>query len=345
MIQVRINGKGNAWPVILGQDHPFYDRSKPEEIANASCSILKTNHINPMVNNIEWEFMIDAGHGAVQFLLKNSNRIPDALFLTHPHIDHTLGIDWIIQSYFKTCKKKYPVYATALCWEQTLMSFPHLKSLVQFNELLPYQEYELNQDNHLTVTPIPVYHGESAVGATMLYFTYSDQIETKRILFSGDILCPILREQDFEFLSKLDLFVADANNRYPYPKSNHWSVLNGLNHAESSLLTEFKKDVTIAKILYPHIHNSSLSYSRCFDYFFNRQERIDQIILSIVDFVSILKPVKTVLLHYSGTEDEAYYNKKRLTNHELKQWLMQLEIDYNLESKLIVPDVGQCFVL
>ena len=260
-LYVRINGKGNAWPVILGQDHPFYNRSNLEELANASCSIIKSEHDNINVHNIEWEVMIDAGHGAVQYLLKNCNRIPDALCITHPHIDHTLGIDWIIQSYYKTYKKQYPVYCTALCWERTLTSFPHLKEMVNFKELIPFKEKEVTEADHLTVIPFPVYHGQSAVGAVMLNFKYNEESKSKKMLFSGDILCPILRKDDYSYLHDLDLFIADANNRFPYPKSNHWSILNGINGIDSDILKYFKKEITLANILYPHIHNCSFNYS------------------------------------------------------------------------------------
>ena len=86
-IQVRVNERGNAWPVILGQDHPFYDRTNYEDMANSSCSIVKSKSNGTNIKNIEWDLMIDAGHGAVQYLLKYCNRIPEALFITHPHID------------------------------------------------------------------------------------------------------------------------------------------------------------------------------------------------------------------------------------------------------------------
>jgi len=104
-IKVRINGRGNAWPVILGQEHSFYNRNNPEDLANASCSILKSKTDQPKEDDIEWDLMIDAGHGTVQYLLKNCNRIPETVFITHPHIDHTLGLDWIVQSYYKRHKK------------------------------------------------------------------------------------------------------------------------------------------------------------------------------------------------------------------------------------------------
>lgn len=139
-IKVRINGRGNAWPILLGQHHSFYDRTIYEDLANASCSIIKSKNKHPKEKNIDWDLLIDAGHGTVQYLLKNCNRIPEAIFLTHPHIDHTLGLDWIVQSNFKLNKKRYPVYATAPCWEKVKTIFPHLAETVDFKEIIPYQK-------------------------------------------------------------------------------------------------------------------------------------------------------------------------------------------------------------
>lgn len=342
-IFVRINGIGNAWPVILGQDHPFYDKTQLENLANASCSILESTKTNPDLEDIHWEVMIDAGHGAVQYLLKYNNRIPDALFLTHPHIDHTLGIDWIIQSYYKTHQKKYPVYCTSLCWEKTIQAFPQLKEMVTFKELIPYKNIVLAETgNKLSVIPVPVYHGQSAVGASMFLFQYNaDEKIQKRILVSGDILCPILRKTDYIHLENIDLFLTDANNRFPYPKSNHWSILNGINNLDSDILKEYKNNITIANILYPHINNTSFNYSRCFDYFFNQEERIHELIFSILDFVQRFKPIKSILLHYSGSEDEKYYGKSRLSFNEMAEWLNKSTKENNLESELIMAKVGQ----
>lgn len=342
-IFVRINGIGNAWPVILGQDHPFYDKNQLEDLANASCSIVEASKANPGVDEIEWELMIDAGHGVVQYLLKYNNRIPDALFLTHPHIDHTLGVDWIIQSYYKTHHKKYPVYCTSLCWEKTIQAFPQLKEMVAFKELIPYKNTVIAESgNKLSVIPVPVYHGQSAVGAAMFRFEYNDEKINKRILISGDILCPILRKTDYVLLDKIDLFLTDANNRFPYPKSNHWSILNGLNNINSEILKEYKNNITIAKILYPHINDTSFNYSRCFDDFFNQEERIHELLFSISDFVQRFKPRKSILMHYSGSEDEKYYGTSRLSFSDMSEWLDKSAKENNLESELIMAKVGQC---
>lgn len=340
-IQVRINGRGNAWPVILGQEHPFYDSQNIEDLANASCSIVCSNKENPKTNEIGWELMIDAGHGAVQFLIKNYNRIPEALFLTHPHIDHTLGIDWIVQSYFKTYKKRYPVYATKLCFKKTLSSFPHLKGFIEFKELVPFKELIVDEVNNVSVIPYPVYHGQSALGAVMLLFKIKDKSIQKKILFTGDILCPLLRNQDYNELSNIDLLVCDANNRFPYPKSNHWSIVNGVNNKESDLLVRFKKEITVGMLLFPHINKSSANYCRCFDYFFNQEIKVDSFCFSVLDLLKKIKPKSVALIHYSGDEDERYYNERRLNEKELQKWMLEPIIIEDQNIYFLVPCVSQ----
>ncbi|MFC2152622.1 MBL fold metallo-hydrolase, partial [Bacteroidota bacterium] len=310
-IKVRINGRGNAWPIILGQDHPFYDRSKYEDLANASCSIIKSSINDPKEKDIIWDLMIDAGHGAVQYLIQKCNRIPEALFLTHPHIDHTLGLDWIIQSYYKIYKKAYPVYATILCWEKVKMTFPQLSEMVNFKELIPYQKKIIEEVEDVQVTAYPVYHGKSASGAAMFLFNVTENQIQRRILFTGDILCPLLRDEDYSSLMNVDLLVTDANNRFPYPGSNHWSILNSKNNEITKFLDDFIAESTIALFLFPHFnHQVTDNYGRCFDYFLNREVDIKKFPFSLKSFMESVEPKQIALIHYSGGEDERYYDDK-----------------------------------
>ena len=310
-IQVRINGRGNAWPVVLGQDHPFYDRNNIQDLANASCSIIKSDVANPKVNEIKWDLMIDAGHGTVQYLLKNCNRIPEALFITHPHIDHTLGMDWIVQSYVKLYKKKYPVYTTNPCWDIIKNTFPQLEKLVDFRELIPFQTTKINEIEESTVTTYPVYHGSSAIGASMLLFQIREKTQTVKTLFTGDILCPLLRKEDYDVMQNVDLLVCDANNRFPYPKSNHWSIIEGKDGQQSKYLKDFINESSMGTLLSPHLKNISFeSYSRCFDYFLNCEYHPDEFHFTAESFIKAIKPKKVAFLHYSGSEDEKYYKSK-----------------------------------
>ena len=341
-IKVRINGRGNAWPVVLGQEHSFYNRNNLEDLANASCSILKSKSTKPTKTEVDWDLMIDAGHGAVQYLLKNFNRIPEAVLITHPHIDHTLGLDWIVQSYYKLNKRRYPVYTTILCWKKIVAAFPQLDELVEFKELIPFQERMVDEVDRVKVTPFPVYHGKSADGAAMLFFNIEEQNEKRRILFTGDILCPLLRDEDYITLNNIDLVVADANNRYPYPDSNHWSILKGLNNEQSRFLEEFIERSTIGTFLYPHLKNKiSDNYCRCFDYFLNQEFHPNRFHFTIESFIKSINPQKVAFLHYSGDEDEKYYNEDILKDSELIDWIRHVFSEMDMQTMFYVPYVSQ----
>ncbi len=337
-VQLRINGRGNAWPVILGQEHPFYNRSDYQDLANASCSILQYKENNSGQKSIEWELIIDVGHGTVQYLLQNENRIPEAIFLTHSHIDHILGIDWIIQSYYKTYQKPYPVYATILAWKKTMAAFPHLETMVKFCELKPFTSTVVKEVSGVQVTAYPVYHGQAAEGAAMLLF----ETNNKKILITGDILCPLLRKNDFNDLSNIDLLVTDANNRFPYPGSNHWSIVKEKENKESDFLFDFTQQISLGTILSPHIKTfPPISYANCFDYFFDQKVAIRDFIFDIISFVKKVNPEKIAFVHYSGTEDEKYYQQPILNPSELKSWIIKEFCNHRIESSVIVPYVGQ----
>lgn len=341
-IQVRINGRGNAWPVVLGQDHPFYNRNNIQDLANASCSILKSDVCEPKANEVEWDLMIDAGHGAVQYLLKNCNRIPEALFITHPHIDHTLGMDWIVQSYFKLHKEKYPVYTTSPCWEEIKNAFPQLAKLVDFKELIPFQTRKVTEAEGATVTAYPVYHGISAVGASMLLFEIQENNKTLKVLFTGDILCPLLRNTDYNDLQNLDLLVCDANNRFPYPISNHWSILSGIDNRQSKYLVEFIRNSSIGTLLSSNLINSgSEAYNRCFDYFLNCEYHPDEFHFTAESFITAMEPKNVAFIHYSGSEDEKYYESKILNDSELITWIEKNIRQVPSHIRFFVPYVSQ----
>lgn len=312
---VRVNGRGNAWPIPLGETHDFYDINNIADLANASFSILKYKNEDFSQKNIEWEILIDAGHGVVQYLLQNSNRIPEAIFITHPHIDHTLGIDWIVQSHFRKHSKKYPVYASAYCWEIVKQSFPHLIDMVEFKELSYGNEIVLYDE--IKCTAFPSYHGQQAFGASMLSF----KLNNKKLLYTGDIILPMLRKKDVEAYKNVDLLIADANNRFPYPKSNHWSVCAELKFDfESSYFLNWLEKITSTFLIIPHIHqgtsNESIEYLNnwLIDY------KMNDLPKSIFEFAEILNARNIWLVHYSGKEDFKYHQQAIMNDEDLTNW-------------------------
>lgn len=312
---LRINGRGNAWPIPIGQHHPFYDLPGAPDYANASFSLIATDEEKNVLSDI----LIDAGHGIVPFLLTHGNRIPDALVITHPHFDHILGMDWIIQSHYRFHgKKPYPVYATRGCREQILRTLPHLENLVKFTDLRYGIPVKVTEFPEMTVTAYPVYHGLHARGASMLLF--SVQSLKKRIIFTGDLLFPMLRKKDLEKLHGADWLVADANNRFPYPKSNHWSVTRHKPEDEQ-FLGPWIKQLSPDQVMIPHQNLGYPEYEYLLEGF--RDYPLDKRLLTVEELVTVTEPANLLLTHYSGTEDLRYYGQPLLDTREMHQWAVR----------------------
>lgn len=343
-IYIRTNGRGNAWPVPLGKEHPFYDKNDAGDLANASFSIIQYDENK----NIRKELLIDAGHGAIQYLIKSHNRIPEAIFLTHPHIDHTLSVDWVVQSYWRQHKKKYPIYASQLCWEQMSATFPQLKNLVHFKALLPGKAVQVDEFTGMEITFLPVFHGESALGAGMLLFEHGKGQNKHKALFTGDVLIPLLRKQDMKILQNCEVVFTDANNRYPYPNSNHWSVCRPelIDEPESGLLKGWLrgKGNKLSWLISP---NLSVKFDKTahgyFESFLRETYSGQKIILSVFDFAKAIDAKNINLVHYSGSEDNKFYDKEILDTEGLEIWANKKASQAMLKSKFIVPKSGGLF--
>jgi glyoxylase-like metal-dependent hydrolase (beta-lactamase superfamily II) len=343
-IYIRTNGRGNAWPVPLGKEHPFYNKNNFEDLANASFSIIRYD----ADKQIEKELLIDAGHGTIQHLIKSSNRIPEAIFLTHPHIDHTLSIDWVVQSYWRQFHKRYPIYASPLCWEQTLATFPQLKNMVNFKALQPGKAVKVDEFDEMEITFLPVFHGESAVGAGILLFEHKKNANTHKALFTGDSLIPLLRKSDIEHLQNCDVVFTDANNRYPYPNSNHWSVCRPelIGEPESDLLKGWlqSKGSKINWLIRPNLpvkfNKTAHAY---FDTFLRESYSGNKLILSVFDLAKAINPQNIHLVHYSGSEDNKHYGKEILNTEELQTWANKKASQAMLNTRFIVPRTNDLF--
>ncbi len=332
---LRINGRGNAWPIPIAQHHPFYDLPGAPDYANASYSILKKDAKGKIVNDI----LIDAGHGIIPFLLKNGNRIPDALLITHPHFDHTLGMDWIIQSYYRfRGKKKYPVYATKGCREQIIKTMPHLEELCAFTELSYGRPERVKEAaGEMTVTAYPVYHGSHARGAAMLLVEMGEA--GKQLLFTGDVLLPMLRRTDMDRLNGVDWLVTDANNRFSYPKTNHWSVMRR-QPEDTEYLKPWMESLSEDILMQPHNFQSYVNYQYLLDFFRDFPGK-EAYILTVLEFAGHIRPVNLLLSHYSGLEDEKYYGERLLDTPGLEKWGQEVVKRAGLNIMVKVPETGE----
>jgi len=344
-IYIRVNGTGNAWPVLLGTEHTFYDHNQYMELSNASFSIIKASGVPFTKENIEWEVLIDAGHGIVQYLLQTQNRLPDAICLTHAHLDHTLSLDWILQSYYKfhDNKKKIPLYVAGKGWDFVCQSFPQVEELADFRELKPGAGIEIDVAEDLLLTSFPVFHGERVSGPTMLVFEVKGG---QKAIFTGDVLCPLLRKADYRYIQDSKYLFTDANNRFPYTRSNHWSLISEDPDGkdQSKYLKEWIRNYSPTHLMGTHIDRVRDDHLHpYFDEFLAYAGQIPP--LSVFEFVKMNSFEQVILAHYGGVEDQKYHDQPILNPAQLENWTNARAELHDLESKFIVPKVGDVFEL
>ena len=346
---IRTNGRANAWPVFIGSEHPFYSRENHDDLSNASFSIISSGNENDPLKDIGFEVVVDAGNNTASYIIRHENRIPEAIVLTHPHLDHTVGVDWIAQSfYYKHDKKrKYPLYATRPCWDFVRQSYPHLNNIIDFKELKPGVHTKIDEAANLQVTPFPVFHGESAYGASILVFEILENGRScAKAVFTGDMLCPLLRKRDYEFLNNSNVIYIDCNNRFSYPGSNHGSLVAAApgDNKESKYLTEWKKKVSLSYLIAPQLEKKyDPVKQKYFNEFLSDNTDLTNIPFSIVDLLKKINIPDVKLVHYSGYEDSNIFGEKILNEKELENFAGSIAQKHRLSSKFSVPEIGELY--
>ena len=335
-LEMVVHGRGNAWPVPLGEEHPFYNRKDPSDLSNASYSLQLGDR-----DGLRASVLIDAGHGTVQSLLGGDNRIPDCICLTHGHLDHTLSVDWVVQSFWRkhNKEKRYPIYATLPVYRFLLQSYPHLEDLTEHLELQYGRSLAPLPDLPLKLTAFPVYHGQGALGASMLLFEY----EGNRILFTGDILAPLLRREDYAKLRGIDMLVVDANNRFPWPRTNHWSIAGSPSHPlkRSLTLEEFVDALDWTLVSKPQLQEGISASNQAFLSKLEQEWDPAGLPLTILEFMGMIEPGKVMLVHYSGAEDRKYSDEDLLSASGLENWASRTAERHDIPGEIMVPANGQ----
>jgi hypothetical protein len=343
---VRVNGCGNAWPVFLGSEHPFYNRLNADDLGSASYSVLGCCSEQLSNTSIEWEVLIDAGHNTVPYLLKNENRIPEAVLLTHGHLDHILGVDWIAQSLnFSSGKKEMlSLYATANCLEQVMQTIPHLRPAIAFHELKPGVLRPIHEVDGLTVTAYPVFHGDSIQGAVMLLLEYENGHSATNVLFTGDLLFPFLCQEDYVPISKAQALYIDCSNRYCYPGSNHTSFTTETPEKNfiSNYLEGWKNNNPLSRLVLKQLqNNNSKDYKQYFDRYIQQNSNYENIPFSVMEFIKKTGILNVNLVHYFGYHDHAYYRQAVMKPAELQEWANRISTAAGYgNTRVTVPKTG-----
>ena len=335
-LELVVHGRGNAWPVPLGEEHPFYNREDPRDLGNASYSLQLRDQ-----DGLQASVLIDAGHGTVQSLLGSDNRIPDCICLTHGHLDHTLSVDWVVQSYWRKHgkEKRYPIYASDPVYRFLLQSYPHLEDLTEHRELQYGISSQVVPGAPLEVRAYPAYHGQSAVGASMLLFEYKG----RRILFTGDILAPLLRREDYDKLQGIDMLVVDANNRFPWPRTNHWSFAGSPSDPleRSRVLKDFVEALDWPLVSFPQLKEGISTHNQAFISQLEKEWDTEGLPLTILEFMTRIEPARVMLVHYSGAEDRKYSGEDLLSAIGLENWASRTAASAGIPGEIMVPGSGQ----
>jgi glyoxylase-like metal-dependent hydrolase (beta-lactamase superfamily II) len=335
-LEILVHGRGNAWPVPLGEEHPFYNREDPGDLGNASFSLQLREY-----EKLQASVLIDAGHGTVQSLLSGDNRIPDSICLTHGHMDHTLGVDWVVQSFWRKHRKekRYPVYSTLPVYQFLVRSYPHLEELIEHRELEFGKKYKPSIELTFELRAFPAYHGQSALGASMLLFEY----QGLKVLFTGDVLVPLLRKKDYVHLHGADMLVVDANNRFPWPRTNHWSFAGSPSDPmkRSGTLLDFAEELDWEQLARPHLQEGISEGNRSYLSLLEQEWNPAGIPMTIMEFMDEIRPKQTMLVHYSGAEDRKYNGEEILSTPGLQDWASQMLAKAGIHGEILVPETGQ----
>lgn len=258
---VRVHGHHHAFQGELGRDtaRDRVLRADPYRAANTSCSVLVRE---TGTGHLVLHLLFDVGLGVVNRLLdwaaRGGPQTVDAVFLTHPHLDHYAELDRLANSLQRARRLqgdeswRLPVYCTAPCAAQAFgergafawLAVPGRHGRVTHHPVTPCEpvRFALNGDGAaVTVTPVSVYHGPTAPGAVI----YVVEGAGRKVIFAWDVLRVVeepevpseperavhvtaLPRTHAGLVRDADLLFLDANTWMPHPATGHLSMVEGL---------------------------------------------------------------------------------------------------------------------
>ena len=150
---------------------------------------------------------------------------------------------------------------------------------------------------------------------------------------------------------------ADANTRYPWPESGHWSITTSdpdpRRTGDSTRLTDWKSEHADPEHLLS-LHRQT-THPRIVEYLERHPPDTGLMSWSILDFAKLVKPEAIQLVHYSGWEDARYRTAKGYEDAELEvdilqdgdlaSWARRQSTAFGVNADVGVPRPGDLFRL
>lgn len=256
-LAIRVNGRQAAYLSYHGSStaRDRVLRFDPYRSANTSASVLLRDSES---RRILLHLLFDVGLGVVNSLEADAGETGsadvDALFLTHPHLDHYAELDRLAHGLRGAHRGRgdkhfrLPLYCTAPCAERVIGqngSFYWVAAKdgpALHRPIVPCEPVEFSAGGEtVTVTPVSVFHGPFAQGAVI----YVVQACGRKVIFGWDLLRLVeAPEQPLEhekamsvtalplehagLVRDADVVFLDSTTWHPRPSMGHISILEGL---------------------------------------------------------------------------------------------------------------------
>lgn len=204
-MEVKVLGTSNAWgpnPFLPEPPGPMTGR-----LSNGTSVEIRKYRTSLLVTSADKKkILVDCGpdflHQVREF--KEDIDIPDAVLLTHSHLDHIGGLDDL--SLYRHIRP-IPTYATAVCWDTVVneRGFGYLVGRVVAQRILFRGQFANSfYIGSVRVTPFPVEHSPFAPGAVGYVFQETGDADQKCVLYTGDFWalsnpCHKLFESAFDY--------------------------------------------------------------------------------------------------------------------------------------------------